>query len=400
MHFDIATALSITSLLTFAVGGSLMFAASRYPTELRETLRVWTGGLFLQGFALFAPAMLGTSPDPRMILPLNLIYALAYFEMGRAMNLFAGRPRSYLSIVLVAAVALNSFLFDIVWPRDSWRLIANAVPLAALQYSVAHSILRERRPLRPADYLTGTLFLACAALALARGFVLFLGPAFVARETYALLSNVVYVFSAILPTIGTIGFMLMCGDRLNDDLARLAMVDPLTGVYNRRTLAGLAETAIQDAARDAKPLSLLAIDVDYFKSINDEFGHDCGDEALRGLVMLIQESLYPDQILCRIGGEEFAVLLPGLGEAEACLAAERVRQHISASPLPVEGHTLALRVSIGVATLAGDTHDLTALLRDADRALYCAKRSGRDRIAAAPGPALAVGRNPAPEAIG
>jgi diguanylate cyclase (GGDEF)-like protein len=382
MHFDITTALWITSLLTFAVGASLTFAASRYPEELRDTMRVWIGGLFLQALALFAPAVLGISPGASVIVLSNVIYALAYAEMGRAVKLFTGRPRSYLSILLVLTVALSSFLFALVWPQQTLRLVLNSVALAALQYSVAHSILRERKPLRPADYLTGTLFMACAALALARGFVEFLGPAIVAHDTHVALTHVVFVFSSILPVIGTIGFMLMCGDRLNNDLARLAMVDPLTGVYNRRTLAGLAETAIGAALRDARPLSLLALDVDHFKRINDEFGHDSGDEALCGLVGLIQESLYPDQVLCRIGGEEFAILLPGLGEAEACLAAERVRQHIAASPLPIDGSALALRVSIGVATLDRETRDLTALLRDADRALYAAKRSGRDRVAA------------------
>ncbi|MEO6687927.1 MAG: GGDEF domain-containing protein [Dokdonella sp.] len=383
MHFDIATALFITSLLTFTVGASLRFAASRYPVELRDTMRVWIGGLFLQAAALFAPSLVGTSPDPAWIIPLNFIYALAYAEMGRAVDLFAGRPKSYLSLVLVAIVVVNSVVLGLLWRNEVWRVIMNSIPLAALQYSVAHAILHERRPLRPADYLTGTLFIACAGLALARGFVVFLGPRFVSQETYAALSNVVYIFSSSLPMIGTIGFVLMCGDRLNDDLARLAMVDPLTGVYNRRTLAGLAATAITNAQRHAKPLSLLALDVDHFKRINDEFGHDVGDDALCGLVALIQEALHQDQILCRIGGEEFAVLVPGLGETEACLAAERVRQHIAASPLTIAGVPMNLRVSIGVATLANDQQDLTSLLREADRALYSAKRNGRDRIAAA-----------------
>lgn len=383
MHFDISTALTLTSLLTLAVGASLRFAASRYPPELRATMRVWIGGLFLQAAALFAPALAGTTPDPVMLIPLNVIYALAYAEMGRAVNLFTGRPRGLFGLVLVAIVMLVTILFGLVWPDDRWRVALNSLPLALLEYSVAHAILRERTPLRPADYLTGSLFVACAALAIARGFVVLLGPAFVSLETYIALTNVVYVFSSVLPMIGTIGFVLMCGDRLNDDLARLAMIDPLTGVYNRRTLAGLAAKAMDDSARSGKPLALLALDIDHFKSINDEFGHDVGDETLCGLVGLIQESLHPAQILCRIGGEEFAILVPDIGEAEACLVAERVRRHIAASPLIIGSHSLSLRVSIGVAALEPGFGDLTSLLRDADRALYSAKRAGRDRIAAA-----------------
>jgi len=395
MHFDISTALTLTSLLTLAVGASLRFAASRYPPELRATMRVWIGGLFLQAAALFAPALVGTSPEPILVVPLNFIYALAYAEMGRAVNLFTGRPRSYFGLVLVAIVTLVSILLALVWQDDRWRVALNSVPLALLEYSVAHAILRDRTPLRPADYLTGALFVACASLALSRGFVVFLGPAIVPHETYVMLTNLVYVFSSVLPMIGTIGFVLMCGDRLNDDLARLAMVDPLTGVYNRRTLAGLAATAMEESAVTGKPLSLLALDVDHFKRINDEFGHDVGDETLCGLVGLIQESLHPEQILCRLGGEEFAILAAGLGEAEACLTAERVRRHVAASPLSVAGNDLSLRVSIGVATLNAGNGDLTSLLRDADRALYSAKRAGRDRVAAASHAAAGVAFSPA-----
>ena len=381
MHFDIATAMLVTSLLTFGVGVSLAFAASRYPADLRATMRVWIGGLFLQALALFAPAVLGTSPDALVVVASNVVYALAYAEMGRAVSIFGGRRPSRWRLILVAAMGLNSFVFAMILPDVSWRVALNAIPIAALQFMVARTILRERRKLRPADYLTGTLFLACAVLAITRGMVEFLGSPIIPADVHATTGNVVFVFGSILPMLGTIGFMLMCGDRLNDDLTRLAMVDPLTGVFNRRTLAGMAETAIDKAMRERKPLSLLALDVDHFKHINDEFGHDSGDEALRHLVALIEEALHPEQILCRIGGEEFAILLPGSDEREACLTAERVRRHIGASSFLVRGHMFRLRVSIGVATLQRDVFDLPGLLHDADQALYAAKRAGRDRVA-------------------
>ncbi|MET0225790.1 MAG: GGDEF domain-containing protein [Dokdonella sp.] len=383
MHFDIATAMTVTSLLTFGVGVSLMFATWRYPANLRGAMRIWVGGVFLQALALLAIGTFGFAPATWMIVLFNTIYALAYAEMGRALNRFAGRRNGFTPMLLVAAVALISFVLGAVWNEPRWRIALNSVPLAALQCAVALPILRTRASLRAAGYLTGILFLACAALTLARSVVEILGPGLVPTETSVVIRNIVLVFSAILPILGTIGFMLMCGDHLNDDLARLAMRDPLTGVYNRRTLAGLAERAIDAATRANRPLALLAVDVDHFKRVNDQLGHDVGDDALCGLVMLMEESLKPEQTLSRIGGEEFAVLLPNSSEADACLVAERLRRHVERSPVLIDGRPLQLRVSIGVAALTPTMDDLGALLRDADRALYSAKRAGRNRVVAA-----------------
>jgi diguanylate cyclase (GGDEF)-like protein len=383
MHFDIATAMTMTSLLTFGVGASITFAAWRYPANLRSAMQVWVGGLFLQTLSLLVLGLSGFAPPPILLIALNTLHALAIAEMGRALNLFAERRRGFLPLALVAMVALDSFLLGSVWNEARWRIALNSLPIAALQFAVALPILRARSSLRPAAYLTGTLFLGCAVLTVLRGLAELLGPQIVAADLNATIGSITLVFSGILPTLGTIGFMLMCGDRLNDDLARLAMRDPLTGVYNRRTLVGLAERAIDLAQRSGGPLALLAADVDHFKRINDQFGHDVGDDALCGLVALMQESLSADQTLSRIGGEEFAVLLPGKTEAEACLIAERLRRHIERSPLLIDGRTLNLRVSIGVAALADDIGDLGDLLREADRALYSAKRGGRNRVAAA-----------------
>jgi diguanylate cyclase (GGDEF)-like protein len=383
MHFDIATAMTVTSLLTFGVGASLTFATWRYPSNLRAAMRIWVGGVFLQALALLAIAAFGFAPASVLIVVFNTVYALAYAEMGRALNRFAGRRNGLMPLALVVTVALISFLLAAMWNEPRWRIALNCVPLAALQCAVALPILRTRASLRAAGYLTGILFLACAALTLGRSVVEILGPTLVPADTNMAIRNVVLVSSAILPILGTIGFMLMCGDRLNDDLARLAMRDPLTGVYNRRTLASLAERAIDAATRDNIPLALLAVDVDHFKRVNDQLGHDVGDDALCALVALMEESLKPDQTLSRIGGEEFAVLLPNNSEADACLVAERLRRHVERTPVLIDGRPLQLRVSIGVAALTPVMDDLGALLRDADRALYSAKRAGRNRVVAA-----------------
>jgi diguanylate cyclase (GGDEF)-like protein len=383
MNFDIKSAMMIASLLTLCVGASLSFAASRYPAHLRLAMRIWIGGLLIETLALLSAVMRGPGwNDALPIVLTNTMYALSYAEMGRAMNHFANRARSYVPLLLVALTALILCLFTLVWPSSRWRIALDTLPIVALQLGVARAVLQGRGTLRPADYLTGSLFVACAALALLRGLTEVFGPMLGLENFRPVMLSVVLIFSSILPMLGTIGFMLMCGDRMNDDLTRLAMTDPLTGVHNRRTLAGLAAAAIEAASRDARPLSLLAIDVDHFKKINDAFGHDSGDEALLALVRLMRESLALEAQLSRIGGEEFAVLLPDLDECEARELAETLRQHVASALLSTNGHPLRLTVSIGVAAIDEDTRDLRALLRNADRALYAAKHNGRNRCVA------------------
>ncbi|HEY0178332.1 MAG TPA: GGDEF domain-containing protein [Dokdonella sp.] len=380
MNFDIHTAMIVASLLTLGVGASLAFAALRYPAPLRDAMRVWIVGLLLQAFSLSAAGIFATLV-PWLVVTSNTVYALAYAEMARAQRLFSHQPRRFSAAWPVAAIGLLSFAFAIVWPSSRWRIATTSVPIIALQSTIALSILRGRAELRPAAYLTATLFFACAALTALRGGVELAGPALVPAVVHDAVRDAALLFSSILPPLATIGFMLMCGDRLNEELIELAMVDPLTGAYNRRTLAGLAGRAIADARRRGAPLSLLAIDVDHFKRINDEFGHDVGDEALRHVVATIRAELAAHQVLSRIGGEEFAVLLPDADEDAACAIAERLRLRVARSPFVAGAATLTPHVSIGVVALGARTADLASLLREADLALYAAKRAGRDRIA-------------------
>ncbi len=379
MHFDVTTALAVNALLTLGVGLSLAFATLRYPVELRRPMHVWIGGLFLQAVALLTPGWLGHAPSGPIVVAANLVYVLAYAEMGRAMRGFMGQRGSGWPLFLILVVGVISVLFGMIWPDTGTRIALNSVPIALLQVAVARPLASGGRPQRPAERLTRTLFNACAILALIRGVSAALGPEHVPLDLYDGLNSIVFLSNSLLPALGTIAFVLMCGDRLSDDLSRLAMVDPLTGVYDRRTLAGFAASAIAEVNRVHLPLALLAIDVDHFKQINDGFGHDIGDAALIGLVARMREALDPGHVLSRIGGEEFAVLLPGMNEDEASVVAERLREHIGDAPFFLDGNVLSLNVSIGIATLADGPRTLHDLLREADRALYAAKKSGRNR---------------------
>jgi diguanylate cyclase (GGDEF)-like protein len=164
-------------------------------------------------------------------------------------------------------------------------------------------------------------------------------------------------------------------------LAELATTDPLTKLKNRRLLYAQAEQNLAACRRYGKDMSLLLLDIDHFKKVNDTFGHHAGDEVLIKVAGLLAQMVRGVDTLARIGGEEFAVLLPEANRLGAAVLGERIRAAIEQEQISIEGRIVPVTVSIGIATLAAeDMESIDQMLRIADRRLYLAKNGGRNRI--------------------
>ena len=187
------------------------------------------------------------------------------------------------------------------------------------------------------------------------------------------------VFSTLLLTMFFANVFLGMVERLHQQLQTLAIADPLTGTYNRRHMDTSLGIAVALKKRHGTPMSLLLLDIDHFKLINDEFGHAIGDEVLKKVAALINGSLRKIDLLFRIGGEEFAVLLPETDQSAAMQVAEKLRSAIAARPLHGDR---TVTISIGVGELHAD-EESHGLLKRCDDALYQAKTEGRDRVCAA-----------------
>jgi len=163
-------------------------------------------------------------------------------------------------------------------------------------------------------------------------------------------------------------------------LERLACVDGLTGLNNRRHFLALAESEWSRFRRYGRPLALLMIDIDLFKSVNDKYGHDAGDEVIKTVTEALQRHKRASDIAGRLGGEEFAIMLPEATLDSAAAAAERLRELVAGQDIAIGGRRIAVTISIGVSVCRAEMSGFDELLKEVDVALYEAKRAGRNRV--------------------
>jgi two-component system, cell cycle response regulator len=174
-------------------------------------------------------------------------------------------------------------------------------------------------------------------------------------------------------------------ERLRDNVQmsiEMAITDALTSLFNRRYMESHLGTLVEQASARNKPLAVLVLDIDYFKSINDSHGHDAGDDVLREFALRIKRSIRGIDLACRYGGEEFVIVMPETDMAVAAMVAERLRRRIAAEPFAIQqgARSIPVTISIGLAALRGKNENAATVLKRADQALYRAKRDGRNRV--------------------
>ncbi|SEA39911.1 diguanylate cyclase (GGDEF) domain-containing protein [Desulfuromusa kysingii] len=174
-------------------------------------------------------------------------------------------------------------------------------------------------------------------------------------------------------------------------LSDLVKTDPLTGIGNYRSFIQALEQEIERTLRSGQPTSLVMLDIDFFKKVNDQWGHEVGNQALIHLTTLLQKTVRKLDIPCRYGGEEFAIILPDTTLTASIPVAERIRQVIENTPLDVAGKSLKLTVSLGIATYREQENiSVAELVKQADEYLYQAKENGRNCVCHAKPPSINI----------
>jgi len=192
--------------------------------------------------------------------------------------------------------------------------------------------------------------------------------------------SLVLIVSLVAMITIYLGMTLLVYQRLVDQLMLQASTDPLTGALNRRAFLERSESLFAVAKRDRKPIALVLFDLDFFKRVNDEFGHQVGDRVLKNTVEVCHLTLRQQDVFGRYGGEEFIAVLPDTNREQATMALQRLRERLADQTILIGERELQVTVSIGLTVTVPDTKSLEVLVKEADEALYQAKSQGRNRL--------------------
>ncbi|HEY0842134.1 GGDEF domain-containing protein [Methylotenera sp.] len=286
-------------------------------------------------------------------------------------------------VPLIALILCLNTWFSVIHPDFHARAIINSFLFCAIYVACARVLLvRVEASLKVAYWFTGVSFSILALLTLARGVVILLSPdAVIGLHVNTPINTLPFVIGCLLQFCAAFGLLLMLNHRLIADVYQMASRDALTGVLNRRRIEEEAVRLRARCMRTGETLAIMMIDIDFFKSINDRYGHPVGDKVLCALADIAQKSIRAEDYFARYGGEEFCMLLTSTNENEALDLAERLRLAFAEFSLAVGKERLNITVSIGVADSSVVGLEFADLVMAADKALYCAKEGGRNQVA-------------------
>ena len=329
-------------------------------------------GSALSGRAEALPALLLVLREPVVLMGYGLLL------IGLRQYLKLSQPWTLTGAVIMASL-MASAAFVAVVPSVEGRLAARSAGIFILSAAALLSLRHiEDAALREVRYYLQGGFGGIAGISLVRLGVLLL-PLPIGEEQVLAFNDLAFTVTWLFLLAVITGLALLLTGRMNAALQSLSLRDPLTGVLNRRGLEEAVRATLSFVRRIGRPVALLACDLDHFKQVNDEHGHPRGDAVLVEFARMLAAQHPRAELVGRLGGEEFAVVLPGVDGGEAMQAAESLRRRLAEHRFEVGGAPLALTVSIGVAAMPGTQANWETLMRLADAALYQAKAEGRDR---------------------
>jgi diguanylate cyclase (GGDEF)-like protein len=348
----------------------------------------WLGGSFAAGGLGAILLLLYQRISPLFTIVLADVLILASFVLLHfaVLELLEIAFRAQFGILLLALQACTGLFVVYGGSRLRVRIVMVGLLIAAQALQTAYTLLRKLSgPLLIPGRFNAALLFLFAAFNLLRSFAQALG--FLRNRTLALeVQGATFILFLAVALGIAFGFFWMTTATLTAKLEQMASTDPLTRIYNRRMFLAWCEKELARVRRNGGCFSVLMLDLDHFKQINDRFGHHTGDEILCAVVEKMQDATRGVDVLGRWGGEEFVVLLHSASSQAAFQVAQRLRLNVEKIQLPIppqsetEGATRKVTVSVGIASYPGADDTVELMLRRADSALYHAKARGRNQV--------------------
>lgn len=382
MSLDVQTIAFFSALLALAQLLVPLFF-TRLTTHYRG-ISYWVAATICSVIGFLLAAARGIIPDFLSIVVANTLHLTTACLIYSSCRLFVQRPlpRQWLYGVPLATAAFMAY-FTFVDNNINLRVLYYSLVVGCLVIHCAIELFQIRDPrLRLSYWFTASVFLFYGIYLLAIRIPL--GWIYPIQEIFT--SNPAQISSMVVNLLAgvlwTMGFAFMVTQRLILELNRTATHDFLTETLNRRAAQAQINESLERIPRTVTPVSILLLDIDHFKQVNDQYGHEVGDQVLVAVAALLRRHVRATDMVARWGGEEFLILLRDTGAGTALSVAERLIRLIAETPISMGTTTIACNVSIGIATTATDHTNSAALIRAADHALYHAKRTGRNRVVA------------------
>lgn len=380
MPFDIRSLLIAVALATAFCAGARYLLWRMHPTL--PGLGRWALAGGASAVALFLILSYGfTHWPPALSLAQFFVFAGLILAWDGFRHFITLPPLSLRVLMLLTVIVVIWIVTAHVQDSVQLRALGNAILVSCLSALIARDLLKAAKPIPIAMRITGWLYAINALVFLLRATTTDLGAPPAGPLNPDGVAAFILLWWLCMTIAVTLGMVLMTTEHLQANLDHQANHDPLTGALNRRAFAIIAEKTLAQSRRYGKPLSILMMDLDHFKQINDRLGHNTGDTLLCRFVSISNQVLRDEDVFCRFGGEEFVALLPNTNADQALMAAGRLRTAfaIEAEAAHIAGDTqsIAITVSIGIAERMQE-EDIENLLRRADAALYLAKDRGRN----------------------
>ncbi len=381
MTLDFGT-LSVVTVFVTALLGVLLVFAGLQNSSIRAPMW-WGSAQIIGAIGLGMATSRGAVPDFVSSGIANALLLLAYGLTWAGARIFDGRKVLPLVVVFTPVVWLFACHMPAFEHDINLRVVVVSGMMAMLVAATAEEFWRGRDEPLMSRWPTVIVLLAYAAVLLARIPATYFSPHLDANSPLSGASFTLIAFGTLLFSV-VMSFLLLNMTKERTELQHKinSLVDPLSGIANRRAFLDGASQLCARQAVQHEPLAMLLFDLDRFKEINDRLGHAVGDRVLQAFARTTTATLGSDALFGRIGGEEFAALLPVGDLGEAYAIADRVRRNFAAIAARFTNGGLVPTVSVGVSLCADAKSDVDTLLEVADRALYRAKANGRDRVEA------------------